>query len=974
MQGLDVELEQSFVLSLSGAAQVPSTSCRILSVYTRSADKQTDVSFEVDVDTVMDAEEYARKIGRLTDEGQLTAALSTNALPRAFARFRPVPHHAGLPVPLVREGDRTFSAGFILGLALPLLAFGIASILAVFKYQVLEKLELYFRLINEDPPEDGWDSAITSPRNWHRNPNSPFASADLTPREVVVEQDESFADILSSMRDAGNFSGSDRSGETEQGESGEPRAGDGADPELEWKIETGEAINMQSSAPEHLTPSMPKSVAVHAPADLYIPELVQIGSQSTNNDLYGLNLSSVPLLSPSKMSPSARTERRDYGTREIFSPTLVFIDPLERYTSSFPASPQGTLDVIPEEESDSARHTPVDGVESDNNGGLNYLQSLISDTILSSALRNSKQNDSQDPIQRHRTADAPPPLSTLTPAPYNLPNNANFIEIDQRKHGDRLPLLPTPLSAQEEPLDSDVDVSHSAFASSSTIPPHDPHFRFKAPFQFKGSMSSLPSTTRKEVVKEVLPSTGSLTRAHVVRIQRKSQSSPLGDAGSAKEGGIGLAFERDPEGNHSVIGMRRDGSAALSNQIRIHDQMLAVNGVSTQGQSVEEVSRMIVGAEGTTVALTLMRPDPKETAPTVKRHEYESIQTGAMAQEAQESVLESAEAIDYLVLANDLQSSQYFESSLEYYDTGLEKAKGFELKSALLFNRSVAKARLGRWDQALHDVIECLKLRPGWEPAVNWQEACLEQFAQSMDDGLSILSDQFGLHTDTAAHAEAAAAKDAITPRESDSMLDPAPAAREPLTASVEQKSTDASPYGPFETGSPVDGSFQDASHVDRQRQTIIRMLSVLQEAERYVDEKVAGIKSVALSHIAREHAAAAASSESTQPRSSFAVNVGAPAQGLMRGQGSKGSSPETDLQIEVVLDLDFNVMLGQEDDLKQRIERDLARAVDGDRRKLRVWKLSAGSVVAHVRMERGFAAGKSLREFDACAIFVWIV
>ena len=957
MQGLDVEQEQSFVLSLSGAAQVPSTSCRVLSVYTRSADKQTDVSFEVDVETVMDAEEYARKIGRLTDEGRLTAALSTNALPRAFARFRPVPHYAGLPVPLVREDDRTFSAGFILGLVLPLLAFGIASMLAIFKYQVLEKLELYFRLVNEHPPEDGWDSAITSPRNWHRNPNSPFASADLTPREVVVEQDESFADILSSMRNAGNFSGGDKSGETEMGESDEPRAGDGTDPELEWKIETGKAIIMQSSAPEYLTPSMPKSAAVHAPVDLFIPELVQIGSKGTNNDLYGLNLSSVPLLSPSKMSPSARTERRDYGTRETFSPTLAFIDPLERCTSSFPASPQGTLDIIPEEESNSARHTPVDGVESDNNGGLNYLQSLILDTTLSSAQRNSKRNNSQDPIQRPRTAHAPPPLSTLTPAPYNLPKDANSIEIDQGKHGDRLPLLPTPLSAQKEDSDSDVDVSHCAFATSSTVPPHDPHFRFKAPFQFKGGMSSLPSTARKEV-KEVLPTTGSLPLAHVVRIQRMGQSSPLGEGGSAKEAGIGLAFERDPEGNHSVIGMRRDGSAALSNQIHIHDQMLAVNGVSTQGQSVEEVSRMIVGAEGTTVALTLMRPDPKENASTVKRHEFESFPTGALAEEAQESVLESAEAIDYLVLANDLQSSQYFESSLEYYDTGLEKAKGFELKSALLFNRSVAHARLRHWDQALHDVIECLKLRPGWQPAVNWQEACLEQFAQSMDDGLSTMSDQFGLHTDNAGHTEAAAAKDAIILRESDSMLDPAPAAREPLTTSVEQKSTDASPYGPFETGSPVDGSFQDASHVDRQRQTIMRMLSVLQEAERYVEEKVAGIKSVGLSHIAREHAAAAASSESVQPRSSFSVNVGAPAQDPMRVQGSKGISREADLQIEVVLDLDFNVMLGQEDDVKQRIERDLARAVDGDRRKLRVWKLSAGSVVAHVRLESGFAAG----------------
>jgi len=313
-------------------------------------------------------------------------------------------------------------------------------------------------------------------------------------------------------------------------------------------------------------------------------------------------------------------------------------------------------------------------------------------------------------------------------------------------------------------------------------------------------------------------------------------------------------------------------------------------------------------------------------------------------EQQQESELESQDALDYLTLANDLQRSHYYDSSLEYYDTGMTKAKGNELKCALLFNRSVAYARLDSWDKALSDVVSCLKLRPGWQPAVAWQEACLEQHAKEMDAGLSSMSDNLAQKIDVNAahHPVEQTLPETAIPLESGSSPELAPSSMDEQPASVVHKSLETSPYGPFE--SPLDGVF----HSDHQRETIMRMLDVLQEAEKYVDEKVAGIKSVALSHIAREHAMG------TTDCSRHAVGV------LDGPQTSTGMFTDEDLQVEVVLDLDFSWSVGREDDLKQRIERDLARAVDGDRRKVRVWKLSAGSVVAHVHLQPGFALGSS--------------
>ena len=68
---------------------------------------------------------------------------------------------------------------------------------------------------------------------------------------------------------------------------------------------------------------------------------------------------------------------------------------------------------------------------------------------------------------------------------------------------------------------------------------------------------------------------------------------------------------------------------------------------------------------------------------------------------------ESKEALEYLALADDLQKSSHFESAIEYYSKGLGIAKDSLLRSALLFNRSVAQARLGFWDKVCFFVNFC---------------------------------------------------------------------------------------------------------------------------------------------------------------------------------------------------------------------------------------------------------------------------
>jgi hypothetical protein len=76
---------------------------------TRSSDKQMDVAFEVDAYDERSAENYARKIGNLIDNGQLALVFHTKDLRGATIRSRPWPYVAGLPLRVGIAGESSFT-------------------------------------------------------------------------------------------------------------------------------------------------------------------------------------------------------------------------------------------------------------------------------------------------------------------------------------------------------------------------------------------------------------------------------------------------------------------------------------------------------------------------------------------------------------------------------------------------------------------------------------------------------------------------------------------------------------------------------------------------------------------------------------------------------------------------------------------------------------------------------------------------
>jgi hypothetical protein len=78
--------------------------------------------------------------------------------------------------------------------------------LVILNFSGLERLDLLLRLAKEDPPEEGWDSSLTSPRNLRKNnPNSPFHESDsssMTSSSPLenCSQEEHLKDILVRIR------------------------------------------------------------------------------------------------------------------------------------------------------------------------------------------------------------------------------------------------------------------------------------------------------------------------------------------------------------------------------------------------------------------------------------------------------------------------------------------------------------------------------------------------------------------------------------------------------------------------------------------------------------------------------------------------------------------------------------------------------------------------------------------------------
>lgn len=81
------------------------------------------------------------------------------------------------------------------------------------------------------------------------------------------------------------------------------------------------------------------------------------------------------------------------------------------------------------------------------------------------------------------------------------------------------------------------------------------------------------------------------------------------------------------------------GSAAKCGQIQHNDVLVAVEGTKVQGMTIEQVQDLILGPEGTTVALALLKPSPTggvRYSQTLVRGEM--TQTRPFADEAKEGV------------------------------------------------------------------------------------------------------------------------------------------------------------------------------------------------------------------------------------------------------------------------------------------------------------------------------------------------
>ena len=132
----------------------------------------------------------------------------------------------------------------------------------------------------------------------------------------------------------------------------------------------------------------------------------------------------------------------------------------------------------------------------------------------------------------------------------------------------------------------------------------------------------------------------------------------------------------------------------------------------------------------------------------------------------------------------------------------------------------------------------------------------------------------------------------------------------------------------------------------------------VLQDAEKYVDERVASIKSVALNYIAKERALTPEPPKRQNPPSTLnGVNT------RILTDGQKGLSellkPKQDEgmydEIQITLALDFKDSVGREQSIRASIQRDIAYAIGGDPHKIWVGPLRGGSIVAEIRLEKGF-------------------
>ena len=97
--------------------------------------------------------------------------------------------------------------------------------------------------------------------------------------------------------------------------------------------------------------------------------------------------------------------------------------------------------------------------------------------------------------------------------------------------------------------------------------------------------------------------------------------------------------------------------------------------------------------------------------------------------------------------ANQLQRQNKFQEAHELYTNALRHVRNDELRSAIFFNRSVALARMKRWEESLEDANECVKINPTWARGAECQGTALEGLGR-LQEALVAFGTALGLEPD----------------------------------------------------------------------------------------------------------------------------------------------------------------------------------------------------------------------------------
>ena len=71
----------------------------------------------------------------------------------------------------------------------------------------------------------------------------------------------------------------------------------------------------------------------------------------------------------------------------------------------------------------------------------------------------------------------------------------------------------------------------------------------------------------------------------------------------------------------------------------------------------------------------------------------------------------------------------------QFFSQGLSTARTVELQSALLVSRSAALCGMNRYQEALVDAVECVKIRKSWARSYSCQEAALNGLGRTEEAG-----------------------------------------------------------------------------------------------------------------------------------------------------------------------------------------------------------------------------------------------